>query len=207
MAILEKFTMFGPQQTAGVAAGSMPCLSVAPPARSWQMHDLPSTLSRTASRCSSVRSSLRKLLELELLVLARRGADRTGGELRVEQPDVALRARAAGPVLLDPAAPGLLAGRRAQIPEGQPERRTVAQVDVAVGRVAQLLEMLVVDVGDFGHQQERGGPAGAVRAVVLPQKGIFLGGADAALHGDADRMRPSDRRTGRCAARAFTYAA
>ena len=31
--------------------------SVAPPARSWQMHDLASTLSRTAARCGSVRSS------------------------------------------------------------------------------------------------------------------------------------------------------
>ena len=33
VAILEKFTMLGPQQTAGVAAGSMPLRNVAPPAK------------------------------------------------------------------------------------------------------------------------------------------------------------------------------
>ena len=133
VAIREKFTMFGPQQTAGVAAGSMPFFSVAPPARSWQMHDLAST--RFAhGRALLVGQVLAARAAPSFSFWYCRDAVQIGRSVNsvLNSLHVALRARAAGPALGDAAPAGLLARRGAQVPERQPEGRTVAQVDVAV---------------------------------------------------------------------------
>ena len=131
-------------------------------------------------------SSLR---EFKLLVFPRRGADRRLREFGVVQPGETLVTRAARTVLGDAPPPGLLAGRSPQVPEGEAEGRTIAEVNVAVAALHSLRQVLVVEIRDFGNQKERGCPAGAVDAIVFSQQQIFRGGADAALGGNPHGQR------------------
>ncbi len=172
---------------AGVADGSRPYFSVTPPrqivtnARLGQ-YACPHC---RALRLRQIRAE--ELLEFQLLVLPRSGANGMRGEFGIEEPHVALGAGAAWTPLIDSALASLLAGRSAQIPERQPERRAIAQVDFVLRRVAQSLEMRVVDIGDLGHEKEGSAPTRAVNAVVLPQKLIFRRSSNTALDGQSNR--------------------
>src|SRR3990170_8130925 len=78
---------------------------------------------------------------------------------------VTLRARRARMAIRSPLLPRFLAGRIAEVPEWDTDRRAVAQIHIFGLAVEEPLEQVVVHRGHIRRQEKRRSPTGCVHPV------------------------------------------